>query len=574
MTKLKPFQEATVNAVIEAFRAKSASRRFLVADEVGLGKTVIAQHVIKALMKGRRKPLIVFYICSSLTIASQNKRKLLEILPEDEREMATCPVDRLTLMPAAPEPKHRTLHFYSLSPETSVPLLRGSHRDGRQEERALIHALVELLWPRLSDELGHNFFRRRARVYWAGLVKDQRNKIANNVFAAFRQNFVRSIRREFNLTNRQKISVALRSYKDRPLELIAHFRNALAASTIEKIHPDLVIFDEFQRFKELLNTDLDDAAARVILRLRGEGRTKRSALLLLSATPYSLYSQRLEDKVGASHHVEFFDLVEFLYGGDKAARRKREDCEKAFAELEQEFRKGRLKSKEAQQARSFIQQMLRPILSRTERASLPEGWADQGTQELPADLQPADLKIYQHLSNSFDERHRLSAVSYWTSIPLPLQTMGPRYIAWKDADVANTHGVPSLNLAKRNGFKGFKSWPHPRLRAMQELTSNLKLSLPWMSPSLPWWRLKGKRLSKDLEPSKILTFSRFRASPQAIAAFISFDLENSLFKSQGISYQEITRRRSLTATGNRHLLLGFFHPSPWLIMSTDPLSGC
>jgi len=57
MSDLKPFQKATVNAVLSAFRRKRGSRRFLVADEVGLGKTVVAQHVIKQLMEGRRKPL-------------------------------------------------------------------------------------------------------------------------------------------------------------------------------------------------------------------------------------------------------------------------------------------------------------------------------------------------------------------------------------------------------------------------------------------------------------------------------------------------------------------------------------
>ncbi|MEQ9588047.1 MAG: hypothetical protein RJS97_08845 [Parvibaculaceae bacterium] len=45
MTELKPFQRATVQAVLAAFDRRRKTRRFLVADEVGLGKTVVAQHV-------------------------------------------------------------------------------------------------------------------------------------------------------------------------------------------------------------------------------------------------------------------------------------------------------------------------------------------------------------------------------------------------------------------------------------------------------------------------------------------------------------------------------------------------
>ena len=46
MTTPKPFQQATARAALQAFDDKNGSRRFLVADEVGLGKTIVAQEVI------------------------------------------------------------------------------------------------------------------------------------------------------------------------------------------------------------------------------------------------------------------------------------------------------------------------------------------------------------------------------------------------------------------------------------------------------------------------------------------------------------------------------------------------
>ena len=63
------------------------------------------------------------------------------------------------------------------------------------------------------------------------------------------------------------------------LGLIAHLRNALAASAIEQVCPDIVIFDEFQRFRDLLEPHQDAAAQRVIGKLRGDEAPKPPARL-------------------------------------------------------------------------------------------------------------------------------------------------------------------------------------------------------------------------------------------------------------------------------------------------------
>ena len=148
MTQIKPFQQATVRRVLKAFRSGRRYRRFLVADEVGLGKTVVAQEVIRELTKYRQGPLVVLYLCSNLSIAAQNRRKLLELLPEEEREAATCHVDRLTLVEAYDQPRHDKLHLYTLTPDTSIPMRGSRRRDGKQEERALIQALMVWRWMR------------------------------------------------------------------------------------------------------------------------------------------------------------------------------------------------------------------------------------------------------------------------------------------------------------------------------------------------------------------------------------------------------------------------------------------
>jgi hypothetical protein len=168
----------------------------LVADEVGLGKTVVAQHVIRAMMRRSDGPLVVFYMCSNLAIARQNRRKLLEVLPKDERKEADCSIDRLSLMLAYDRPTHRRLNLYSLTPDTSIPIRKGHRRDGRKEERALVHALVEHVWPHVLEERGSNLFQGNATTHWRESVKYQDARAAKT---ALREAFKRSVRKEFGL---------------------------------------------------------------------------------------------------------------------------------------------------------------------------------------------------------------------------------------------------------------------------------------------------------------------------------------------------------------------------------------
>ena len=78
LAQLKPFQRETVRHVEELFANRA--NRVLVADEVGLGKTLIARGVVATTALRRMSegdPLFkVAYICSNGAIANQNLRKL------------------------------------------------------------------------------------------------------------------------------------------------------------------------------------------------------------------------------------------------------------------------------------------------------------------------------------------------------------------------------------------------------------------------------------------------------------------------------------------------------------------
>ena len=311
----------------------------------------------------------------------------------------------------------------------------------------------------------------------------------------------------------------------------------------------------------------------MIGRLRGEDTENPPALLLLSATPYRLYSRRAEEASSGSHRPEFFELVEFLYGGTPQAKEKRRACEDAFATIEAELRKGQPGSDAARRAKVRAEELLREVMVRTERSSHPIGWKEEKTRSLAAPVTAEDLIIFKHTSRSFSDSHRASVVPYWTSIPLPMQTMGSHYVAWKAATDVKVDDVPQFDEAMRDQYKRPLPWPHPRLRALKEFLPPDRAVTPWLAPSNPWWELGGAWKHEDARPSKALVFSRFRAVPQAVASTLSFDLEASHLRREPVAYPEVTKRRLLPATEGRHALLALFHPSPVLVAATEPLAA-
>ena len=592
MTEPRPFQRKTIAAVLKAFR-QAGSRRYLVADEVGLGKTIVAQHVLHGLMQDHAaqvRPLVVFYVCSNLTIARQNREQLLKVLPAGERATAVCPVDRLTLLGVGTPPTHPRLRLYSLTPDTSIPMRQGqARRDGRQDERALIEALLGQGWSGALEELRQKhtpeIFQRKAQRYWDDLLEAMQDKVSTN--ADLRGKFYDAVRKEFDLKPNVPLKGALLQ-EESPLALIARLRNALAAAAVASLRPDLVIFDEFQRFRDLVAPDLAGEAARVLGQIRGDDAGQRPALLLLSATPYRFYSRRTEDASGQQHHGQFYELIEFLHGGGTHGKTMASQCRRAFEVIRQELGRGQPESAAAEASRAEVRAYLRPIMARTERAAHPDETLGASTLGHPCQLNASDIAVYRHLCDSLQPPDRAAAVPYWTSIPLPMQSMSKRYAAWSRAG-RSAEPMPGLTRDERRRFKR-KFWPHPRLRALKELASSHNLALPWIAPSLPWWPLRGvwkpetdggtsgkhggERTRSEEEPwSKLLVFSRFRATPQAISALLSYDLEAHLMRGTGKRYDTALERRLLSASAKRPRLLASFFPVPWIVESTEPLSA-
>ena len=104
LASLKDFQRATVNVVYDNL-FKNGQQRMLVADEVGLGKTIVARGVIARrimdkIEAGDDTPLKVTYICSNQVIAHENVGKL-DIYPDQRSHDRFA--SRLTYLAFEPE---------------------------------------------------------------------------------------------------------------------------------------------------------------------------------------------------------------------------------------------------------------------------------------------------------------------------------------------------------------------------------------------------------------------------------------------------------------------------------------
>ena len=175
LSGLKDFQRATVERVDYLFRHNQ--NRVLVADEVGMGKTLIARGAIvkTARLRIEEKDDLfkVIYICSNQNIANQNIRKLnvtgknaIGSVSDTRLSMQHL---KITEQENDPQIKEGFIQLIPLTPETSFRMTTGG---GSVQERALMYAILR----RMPDFKGHvtsleKFMIMDAVKAWDGWAK-------------------------------------------------------------------------------------------------------------------------------------------------------------------------------------------------------------------------------------------------------------------------------------------------------------------------------------------------------------------------------------------------------------------
>lgn len=100
-------------------------------------------------------------------------------------------------------------------------------------------------------------------------------------------------------------------------DLINRIRYCFAQISLGMLNPDLVIMDEFQRFKDLIEIDENDYSDSAMLSKKFLKDNTDSCVLLLSATPYKLFSTLSEFTDGEETHIKgFMRVMDFLVNGE------------------------------------------------------------------------------------------------------------------------------------------------------------------------------------------------------------------------------------------------------------------
>lgn len=573
-----PFQEATIRAALAAFDIGKVRRRFLVADEVGLGKTVVAKEVVRHMSEDGQRPLVIYYIANGHAVAHQNKGRIVGFLKGERRKAATRTPDRLSLIAIEKRPVEPVV-IYALTPATSFPSTHARLTGGRKEERAFLSILLEKAYPAFARELDKDLLRLSAQGSWDWAVEEAVKRF-ENAPAGLVYRFREALAAEFGEPVRSMLERAVWGDPDlnvsplRPTAFVGRLRRALAMATLRHQPPHIVVLDEFQRYRELLEESETNPLLKALLQENQFGQSP--AVLLLSATPYPHLATRWEEARGALAHVELLKLINFL--GGPVVRNEANVLFSAFGDRLRDIAtraknaSARLEAdvSEAATLGKRLRRLLTPLMSRTERDSvvLPESAAS--TKPLQADPTIEDFAVFKHLADGFSERQRHEALPYWSSVPLPAQSLGPRYAAWKGASFGPSQKLVRMTLDRRNRIHAPPAWPDAKLRAIRDIAPMERLSLPWVAPSLPWWPFGGAWAKTSADP-KFLMFSRFRATPPSVAALLSFDVESHCLHRRG-TYTKVMQRRSFKLAAVPGPVMAAFHPSPWLIRHTDPLA--
>jgi hypothetical protein len=557
---LKDFQRATAKYAFDRLYSSDGTRRFLVADEVGLGKTLVARGVIAHAIDhlwGRVPRIDIVYICSNADIARQNVQRLR--IPGCT---ASALASRLTLLPLQVRNLARQpVNFVAFTPGTSFEQTSGG---GIVEERALLYWLLDRAW---------GIHGRVAPIYvlrdWASV---HRFEYAINEFDRSRIDeslavgFVRALQGAKHAALKVEFDELCRRFCRRDVEgsaedrsarsrWISKMRRVLASVCLHALKPDLIILDEFQRFKHLLSDNTPPGElARDLFDYASEKTAAR--VLLLSATPYKMLS--LHHETEDDHYGDFVATLEFLTRGNTSGFEALLDAyREAIANLHLSQGIERLR-----QVKSQVEAHLRLVIARTERLAIKSdrgGMLEERCTTVPL-LKARDVSGYLGLQKVADALGQGELVEYWKSAPYLFNFMEEYQLktVFKSQSEGSAMSRELLRLV-RNHSDAFL--PVDRIRRYQAVEpGNVRLRalaadtvesgawrMLWVPPALSYYELAGPFADPQLRTfTKRLVFSAWHVVPKTVACLLSYDVERRMIRGKNpnaVNTPEARKRR-------------------------------
>jgi len=559
---LKDFQYATVKRIMALFSDPAHSQRILVADEVGLGKTIIAKGVIASLLKDweEPRPMRVTYICSNLALATENRKKLAVFSGAEQFKLVKEPsFGRLAEVALLPEPDRtqtQILEVCSLTPATSFSLTQGA---GNRGERLIIFAAV-LRHPDLADckEGLSDLFRERVTdaKQWNLDLEDRLGRLMHTeILDDFHQALAQPIAAASQggriwLDVIKKISShGVAADDDFERSFLRKIRQLFVKCCAANLEADLFILDEFQRFKDLINDNQDNEQALIARQVFCKQR--QSKVLLLSATPFKAMTTLSEDEQDEAHLVGLQQVLKFLNLGPL------DSYETARQALQYELfrlKHSHVKIEDlSEQARIGVESVLRPLIVRTERAQI--------ASDVDSVLEPEILKCGKVFSGldvqTFIEHDKLGALlksdqhysmdsqlmDFFKSAAWPLafssgyqlqEILKKRYASQETKDFnalfrrSNYLWLPKDRINTYQ-LKVAEEAPNAKVRGLTRHLFGDGMShgpemLLWIPPSFPHYALESPFATQQAL-SKTLIFSAWAMVPRMLSGLLSYESE-------------------------------------------------
>ena len=590
---LKDFQRKTVEYVFKRLYGNEPTSRFLIADEVGLGKTLVARGIIAKTLEHLQdevERVDVIYICTNTAIATQNVNRL-NVSDTDGFSIAT----RLTYLPRQVRSLRKNkVNFISLTPGTAFDHARS--RGGHAEERAIIYRMLYDL------PLAQNERRRRLRVGLLNILQATAGKDnwrakatsleAEDLDTDLSKDFRRAVLDDAELYASLKEGCGrFARYREKSCipsvdselryDLIGKLRSKLASVCLSALEPDLVILDEFQRFKHLL--DGDDEASMLATALFEHPDVR---VLLLSATPYKMFTLDQESEED-DHYPDFIRTLNFLFNDFSKVDTVKNLLSEHRTTI-QACAKGSVlhPGKKAELERALLN-----VMCRTERVTTTRDHNSMLTEiARTAPLKPADLLHAATVDAVAICVMAGETVEYWKSAPYLINflkhyelrnKLDSQLNAPSDA-LRDTLSSANRQLLTKNKFERYQALDpaNPRMRVLFEDTIDKGMwQLLWMPPSMPYTEPGGVYREKD-GLTKALVFSSWSAVPDAVASICSYEAERKMVAGSSVSHSELYDKikpllRFAVASNENRLtgmpVIAWLLPSPTLATKIDPL---
>jgi len=401
---LSDFQRRTVNHVFHQFYRPVQAKRFLVADETGLGKTRVARGLIARAVEHLQddesvRRIDVVYVCSNSDLAQQNITRL-NVTGADAIPFAS----RLTLLGSQTQRLKgrggrntgKPVNLVSFTPGTSF---EHGYSLGQSKERAMLAIALTTITPMSGFErtATHRLLQGQVRLLgtFRQTVDDLSREMGDaGIDPAILREFKRAVHRggRQSLHSRfsslvdgvgRKRSIPAHLYND-TLEVVRELRATLARASVQTLEPDLVILDEFQRFRHLLsaNNPAGEFAHHLF-------EFEAAKVLLLSATPYKPFTYA--EEAGEDHASDLFNTLGFLAKG-----RHDVDVEQIRSQL-REYREVVTRGHDGERVIPALRTNLLKVMSRAERPVVSQGSASVEHVRTAANLKPEDLLGYSAL---------------------------------------------------------------------------------------------------------------------------------------------------------------------------------